>query len=277
MAITDLAQLKPGQVIQRQGPGKTLQGSFVSLTESRDGAIVREVVNLTEPSFVAEAGILKAGAEESLFAQPDSFADSSHADAALAIVKDWTLFKEEPGRQADILAFVRAAYSPGQLVALKKTGTLATLFIPLQQRFKIGKFREKVDWDAVGVSRFKALLDGLEDEAHITYIAFIPKDSSGAPRFYSIGTKPHLETITNLKREPFGFRANLGGHIKIVSPIGATPRRFVVDAGSNDLGSGMHTALATAEMVTDALTKVYPGAEYTPLAGRGAHGLQQSY
>ena len=275
--ISSLADLEAGVVVRRSAPDRIQQGGFRGLTDSGDGAIIAEVVSFHTPGFLAEAGIVKPGPDDSLFVLSDSFTGKDASSPALLIVREWVLFRERTDLQTAMLDFVRTSYSPRHLQYLKANDLLAHLFVPIQQRFKIGKFEEKVDWEAVAAVRFAEHLDSLEDGAHITYVAFIPKDTSGMPRFYSVGTKPHLETVARLKREPFAFPPNHGGHIKVVSEPGQTPRRFVVDAGSNDLGSGMHTALAVAQFVTEALDQVYPGAEYTPLPGRGAHGLQQSY
>ncbi len=275
--IEVVTALVAGQVLRRISPDRVIQGGVRGLTEAGDGAIVAEVVNLHTPSFVAEAGIVRPGSEDRLFVLEDSFSGRTEDAPALQIVREWVLFREHRSLQSAILDFVRTSYSPRHLLHLKRNELLAQLFVPVQERFKIGKFQETVDWEAVGAKRFLDLLNSLDDGKHITYVAFIPKETSGQPRFYSIGTKPHLETLASLKREPFAFRPNHGGHIKIVSAQGEEPRRFVVDAGSNDLGSGMHTALAVANLVTEALREAYPGPEYTPLAGRGAHGLHQSY
>ncbi len=126
------------------------------------------------------------------------------------------------------------------------------------------------------VERFGEALRSLFGGKHMTYVAFIPREGSSDPMFYTIGTKPHLETMKQLEREPFGFRPNNGGHIKCVDEGEGKPV-LLVDAGSNDLGAGMHTPLAIAELVVEALKKLYPDLEYRPMAGRGAFGLQQSY
>lgn len=274
--VSDLTNIAPGTILRRTAPDRTQQGGFRGLNETGDAAIVAEVVTMHTPGFVAEVGLVRPGPEDKLHVLTDTFG-SGDDQQALLVLQEWVLFREHASLQADMLQFMRTSYSPRQILFLKTRDLLAHLFVPLQQRFKIGKFKEKVDWVAVAAERFKQHLDTLEDGAHITYVAFIPKDTSGLPRFYSVGTKPHLETLARLKREPFGFPPNHGGHIKVVSEVGETPRRFVVDAGSNDLGSGSYTALAVAQFVTDALAQIYPGAEYVPLAGRGAHGLHQSY
>ncbi len=273
----DISTLEPGVIIRRQSDGKIQQGGFVKLTDEKDGVILINVVDLENDAFAAEGGIIRPGEGDELFRHVSRFGESSSTDAARAVLTGWSVYGKHPNLQGEMMEFMESAYSPEHVLDLKKTDELARLFVPLQQKFKIGKFTEKTDWNKVRFERFKTQLAEMEDGKHMTYVAFIPREGSHQPMFYSIGTKPHLETMTRLKDEGFAFRPNNGGHIKVISAQNETPKRFLVDAGSNDLGSGVHTSLAVAEMITEALKKVYPENEYEPMAGRGAFGIQQSY
>jgi len=277
LEVEDIQSLQPGMIVHRENEQKKQQGHFVKLTDEKDGLIVLNVIDLNAPSLVAEAGIIRPEPGDKIFRHASRFGESPQTDAARRIITEWTLFRNHPEIRNEIVEFTEMTFSPEQVTHLKKREELKQVFIPVQERFQIGKFQKKIDWNEVRRTRFKELVDSLGDGKHITYIAFVPRETNHEPLFYSIGTKPHIETLTNLKREPFAFQPTNGGHIKIISGLEETPRRFLVDAGSNDLGSGVHTSLAIAELVTTALKKILPENEFVPVAGRGAHGLHQSY
>lgn len=274
--ITDFSLLKTGDIIRRNGNGKDQQGVFVR-QEDATTLLVADVIDLNGPSFIAEGGRLRVGDGERLYRYRSTFLNSSNADTARKIVQAWTLFREYPELQTKIAGFIESVYSPEQIVDLKNLENLRVLFVPTQEYFKIGKFKEKTDWNRVRDDLFRSALEALADGKHLTYIAFIPTDGSHKPLFFTIGTKPHIETLKVLGRQPYYFKPTHGGHLKIVSGRDEPKKRFVVDAGSNDLGVGVRTSLATAQMITDALGQLFPEYEFTPLPGRDAYGVQQSY
>ncbi len=276
--VSDLSTIEKGSVVRRQGNGKNQQGHYVRPADEGEGLIVAEVLDLSTGEYIAEAGILRPTDGDTFYVHQSRFGqDAEKTQSALEVVKSWSLFEKSPALHQDILAFVQAAFSPEQVLAWKRNDELKNLFVPIQQKFKIGRFEEKIDYDKVREERFGEQLVALHSGKHMTYVAFIPREGSHKPMFYSIGTKPHLETLKNLEREPFAFRPNHGGHIKCVIEEAGEQKQFLVDAGSNDLGAGMHTSVAIAEMVVEALLELYPDHAYKPLPGREAFGLQQSY
>jgi hypothetical protein len=152
---------------------------------------------------------------------------------------------------------------------------LDAVFIPLQQKMKIGRYVESVNQDLVRKKRFGDQLGGMKAGDHITYLALIPQTSSYAPKFYSIGTKPHEEIQHSLRAEAFNFKPTHGGHIKAVK--GEKGLIYHVDAGSNFIGKGIKTRLETAGAVAKALKREYGAYTFVPLEGRGAFGSDQSY
>ena len=273
--VKDIKSLSPGDIIRRIGNDKVQQGGFVKLTDEADGVILVNVLDLVAPGYAAEFGAVRTGSGDKLYRHTSSFKDSG-VDSARNVLTNWTLYREHPEIHSEMLEMLESAYSPEHILELKADEQLTHLFIPMQQKFQIGKFKEKVDWDKVRTEQFRERIGALHEGKHITYVAFIPRDTNHMPMFFSNGTKPHLETVTILHREPFSFKPNQGGHMKRVSAEGEKPK-FVVDAGSNDLGSGIHTSVAIAELVTDNLSRLYPEFEYVPLPGRDAYGVQQSY
>lgn len=273
--IQNPSELTLGTIVRRVGSGKDQQGVFVKM--DTDGSlVVADVVDLSSGNYVAEGGKLRPGESDELFRAADNFKDSAKADSARKVIQGWSLIKEHPELEAEIMQFIENAYFPSQILEYKRNDDLKKVFVPVQEKFKIGKFKEKPDWNKVRDERFKALLDSLADGKHLTYVAFIPSGTSNEPLFFSIGTKPHLETIKNLEREAFYFKPTHGGHIKIVSAENE-PKKFVIDAGSNEIGYGVKTSISTAEIVAEAFSEKYPDYEFVPLPGREAYGVQQSY
>ncbi len=274
--ITEFTTVLPGTMIRRLGTGKTHQGSFAGVAPDAAGVILADVIDLENRAYLAESGLVRFAPTERFFGTQTPFHESAAAESALLVVTEWVLFREHPQLQGPILSFVKSVYAPEQIVELKQTDALPALFVPIQQKFKIGRFTEKIDYAAVRRDRFRGQLDDLGSGKHITYVAFIPNDTNHEPLFYSLGTKPHQETTTQLGREMYAFRPTNGGHIKAVFDAEGK-RHFVVDAGSNYLGAGMNTPLAIAENVVEALHRVYTNFDFVAVPGRDAFGVQQSY
>lgn len=272
--VSDLNSLQAGALIRRIGQGKDQQGSVLEVREG--GVVVAEVVDLQSPAFVAEAGRLTPGPGDELFVHTETFKTSGQAEAARRVIEDWVLFKDPSSPHEKIMEFVEKAYSPAQILDFAHHDLLKLVFVPVQQRFKIGRFADKPNPRKERIERFRGMIEALNGGKHLTYLAFIPGEQISEPMFYSIGTKPHRETLKVLERETFGFRPNIGGHIKIISGEGE-PKAYIVDAGSNEFSVGVRTPLSEAEKVADAMKKVYPEYEFKPVPGRDAYGVQQSY
>lgn len=274
--IDDHASVQMGAILRRKNNSKDQQGRIIKPTDENDGWILAEVLDMQAGEFLTEVGAIRVESGDEVFVAEHTFADDDSSKQALEILTGWTLYRENPALQNDMLEFLHTSFMPAQILEWKRKDDLKRLFVPIQQRFLIGRFQEKIDYNKVRDERFREQLATLSDGKHMTYVAFIPRDTIHQAMFYSIGTKPHLETKKNIEREPFAFRPNHGGHIMCtVDEEGQST--ILVDAGSNDLGAGMHTSLAIAEMVAEGLKSLFPEFEYRPLAGRGAFGLQQSY
>lgn len=270
------ADLKEGDVIRRVNASKDHQGRFVKVSDD-GGLMIVDVINLKDQEFVAEAGVIRPEPGDTLLKHKSRFGESEKTEAAMEIIQNWPLYRDTPDKQTQILEFITNSYSPEEILSMKKKDALRGLFVPIQQKFEIGRFAPKINWEKVCFERFQEALASLYDGKHITYVAFIPTDNNHDPKFFTIGTKPHVETVKQLEREMFGFKPTTGGHIKITSAQDETPKKFIVDAGSNEYGGGVKASISTAESVTDALEELYPEFEFTPVKGRDAYGIQQSY
>lgn len=267
--------VQPGQLILRIHPDKVQQGRVAAL---EDGSIVLEnVIDLKGPGFLADLARLKPTSEDHLYIFPKTFADSDHAEEALKIVTQWPLFKNSSNLQEQIQQFVENSYTPEQILFMSANDRLRELFIPLQQRFKIGKFDPAQDPNIMVYKKFKEMIDGLASGKYLYYVAFIPKESVAKARFYSIGIKIHQDTIKHLNKEIFAFRPNHGGHIMAMNGIDEPVRKYAVDAGSNDLGMGTKTSIETAQIICRELSELFPDYEFVAFPGQDAYGLQQGY
>lgn len=267
-------QMGAGTVVRRINSEKDQQGAFMRYDDG--GALVLvNVVDMKNQAFAAEAGVLRCEKTDKLYRFTTGFANSPKSADAMDILTEWALYKKHPELQDAMKQFFTTAFVPEQILHLKKNDSLKSIFVPIQQKFKIGKFVEVVDWDKLRDERFLSQLYKLEPGDHLTYVALVPQISSYKPMFYSIGTKPHQTTAESLKSEPFTFKPTHGGHIKCMENEEGVV--ILVDAGSDFLGKGLKTPLRDAELVVKALKKLYPGFYYKPLEGRGAFGSEQSY
>ncbi|MBP7736303.1 MAG: hypothetical protein KA369_10065 [Spirochaetes bacterium] len=273
--LTESTKLEPGTVIRRIGNGKDQQGSFLEFDDEGNYILIN-IIDMKSGTLAASEGVLKPKEGDALYYYSSSFATSPDAAKALRIIKEWPLFKDNAKLQQQILSFATLSYVPEQIIEMSKNDTLTHLFIPIQERFRIGRFHERRNPERLCNETFLQWLQTLQRGNHITYLALIMQQKHHIPRFYSIGTRPHEETAKLLMDEPFNFSPTNGGHIKAMG-LKDGKKHFIVDAGSTYFGRGVKTPLHVSESVVAGLKKVYPDFEFTPLAGRGAFGTQQSY
>ena len=267
--------LEQGTIIQRIGVEKHQQGCFFQRDEDK-GLILINILDMIEGSLYALKGVLKPLAEDKIYYYPTTFKNSAVAEKALAVVKEWALYKKHADLQSQIINFVSITYAPEQILDFKKKDALQFLFVPIQQMFRIGRFKERRDPERVCADSFALWLESLKNGNHITYIALVMQQKSYRAKFYSAGTKPHESTVEQLRGEIFNFNPTHGGHIK-ADGLKNGKKHFIVDAGSNYLGRGVKTPLHISKHVVESLKKLYPDFEFTAMEGRGAFGTEQSY
>lgn len=273
--LHNTASLSLGTLVRRVNESKDQQGGFIK-TDEEGNLILINVINLLKGELLANEGILRPEPGDQIYFSTSSFKKNPRAEEALQIVKEWPLYKENPSMQSSILQFVIIAFVPEQILRWKREDRLAMLFVPIQQKFRIGRFKERRNPDRVCREQFKMWLDSLQEGDHLTYVALVIDKKSDVPKFFSIGTKPHVVTESTLMGIDFNFKPNHGGHLKAAGSVNGK-KHFLVDAGSDHLGRGIKTALKDAEKIVRALRSLYPEYEYTPLEGRGAFGHEQSF
>ncbi|HOD15738.1 MAG TPA: hypothetical protein PK307_12955 [Spirochaetota bacterium] len=273
--LTGKKKLTQGVIVRRTGNGKDQQGSF--LEYDRDGNIILiNIIDLATGTLISSMGVLKPRPGDQIYYSTSSFETSPAAKKALALVREWSLFQKHARIQEQIIDFIGLSYVPEQVLKLAETNSLNFLFVPVQQKFRIGRFTERRSLERVCNDIFLQKLQVLHQGNHITYLALVLHQKHYIPRFYSAGTKPHDETTTLLKDEEFNFHPSHGGHMKVDGTRDGK-KHFLVDAGSNVYGRGVKTPLHVSEQVVEGLKKVFPEFEYTAMAGRGAFGTEQSY
>lgn len=273
--ITGKKKLMQGTIIRRIGDGKNQQGSL--LEYDQDGnMILINIIDLDTGTLASSMGVLKPRPGDQIYYSESSFETSPAAKKALTIVREWSLFQKYARIQERIIEFIGQSYAPEQILELAEAQLLNVLFVPVQQKFRIGRFTERRSPERVCNDLFLQRLQMLHQGNHITYLALVLHQKHYIPRFYSAGTKPHDETTSLLKDEEFNFHPTHGGHMKVEGTRDGK-KHFLVDAGSNVYGRGVKTPLHVSEQVVEGLKKVFPDFEYTPMAGRGAFGTEQSY
>lgn len=273
--LEDPAKLQLGTIIRRLSDAKYQQGGFVK-TDEEGNLILINVIDLFKGELLANEGILRPEPSDQLYYSTSSFKNHPKADEALQIIKDWPLYRENISLQSSILQFTIITFVPEQILRWKKEDRLSMLFVPIQQKFRIGRFKERRNPDRVCKEQFKMWLDSLHDGDHITYVALVTDKKSDVPKYFSLGTKPHMVTESALMGIAYNFKPNHGGHIKASGKSNGR-KHFLVDAGSDHLGRGIKTAIKDAEKVVKGLKMLYPEYEFTPLEGRGAFGHEQSF
>lgn len=274
--VDDFTKLLLGTIIRHVDNNKDYQCVFIRYQETGNANVINVINNLINGTLVASEQTIVFSPNNTFYRSKSSFKNNPNSEKALKIVKNWSLFKENPPLQSSILQFVVVSYFPEQVLHWQRTEQLNLLFVPIQQKFRIGRFKERRNPDRVCKERFKMWLDSLEDGHHITYVAIVSDKQSDIPKFFSCGTKPHVVTESVLMEMAFNFKPNYGGHIKAHGKLNGK-KHFLVDAGSEHLGRGIKTALKDAEKIANALKLCYPEYEYTPLPGRGAFGHGQSF
>jgi hypothetical protein len=268
-------KLEPGTIIRRIGNGKDQQGCFLEYDEDNN-LILANILDMTMGSLIALTGVLKPQDGDKLFYYSSSFSNNPASKNALKIIKDSPIFKKYAELQDQIINFITVSYVPEQIIDMSQKETMSFLFVPVQQKFRIGRFNERRNPARVCNEAFLLWLESLQKGSHITYLALIMEQKHHIPRFYSAGTKPHEETAKLLMDETFNFHPTHGGHIKAIG-FENGKKNFLVDAGSNYLGRGIKTPLYVSTTVTDALKKIFMEFEFIPVEGRGAFGSEQSY
>ncbi len=275
MLINDINSIKPGTVIRRIGSGKDQQGLFTQF-DDKQGLILLNVVDMKDICFAAEAGILRPTKDDQLYEYSSGFQADIDSFNALEIIQEWPLFAKCPEFQNAIIEFIKTVYVPKQIITYKKNNMMQYVFIPVQQKFKIGRFVETIDWNKYRVDKFREYLNDLQDGEHMTYIALVPQIKTYTPMFYSIGTKPHQTTHHSLKSEAFNFKPTHGGHIKAAGVKNGV-KQLLVDAGSNYIGKGVNSPISIAKDVAKAMKKIYKDFDFIAVEGRSAYGTEQSY
>lgn len=267
--------LEKGDIIRRVSRTKDQQGIFVTHDES-NGLVLVNVIDMKGIKYEADAGILYPKKNDRLYVYNHSFGRNAISNSAREVLHRWPLYKKNPDLQNAMKTFMESSFSPEQILLLEKTNSLNSLFVPLQQKLKIGRFKVKLTRKQERNQKFKYHLEQLKKGEHITYVAFIPQSCTSDPLFYSLGTQPHESTAICLKSESFNFKPTMGGHIKCVE-IDGDEKKFIVDAGSNFLGKGILAKVSTARLVSRALKQVFKEYSFSPVAGRDAFDTSQSY
>lgn len=259
--------LEPGTIIRRIGSGKDQQGSFLEFDQDYN-MILANIIDMQSGHLVASEAVLKPQQNDKLYYYSSSFSKSPASEKARKIIADWPLFKKHVELQDKIMNFISLTYAPEQIIEMSKADSLHLLFIPVQQKFRIGRFNERRNSGRICNDVFLLWLESTTDK-HITYLARIVQQKDQASLFYSAGTKTHEKTAAQLQTEIFKFDPTHGGHIKPAGFKGGK-RHFLVDAGSKYMGLGIKTPLHVSEFVADSLRETYQEFEFTPIEGQGA-------
>ncbi|MBN1501355.1 MAG: hypothetical protein JW982_14440 [Spirochaetes bacterium] len=287
MLITNLKQqnfvrkVESGQIIPdnsyilRINKNTAQLGSFRSYHDENT-VILRNVIDLINNEYITDEGILRSDKSDELFLIESCYAKNIQTDKALNMIYNWALFAKYKSYQPGILNFVKTTFSPEFILWAKKEGYLSCIFIPIQQKFKIGRFSQNSRWEDINKIDFKTKLETLTENDYLTYIGYLPQHIIEDPMFYSTGKISHIETDLRLKKAPFLYNSNCGGNIKFLNEK-RNARYFLVDAGASYKGKGVNATKEHACDVIAHLKKMYPEFYFLPASGRDALGVNCTF
>lgn len=241
-----------------------------------ESLVLKNVINASNNSFFAEEGILKISSTDELYIINSFYNNNPESKKALHLITNWALYVKHANIQKNILSFVKETFPPALINFMKENGELNRIFIPIQQKFKIGKFAPKKNWDLINRKEFKSSLENLLHNDYVTYMGHIPRHGFEKPMFFTTGKISHLETDIRLKDKPYQFSTNCGGNIKFIEEKD-NKKYFLVDAGASYKGPGVNATKDDALEVIDYLKKLYPEFHFVPTNGRNAIGTQYSF
>lgn len=267
--------LDKGTIVRQIGKKNDHQGSFDHYDDN-GSMILLNVLDMKTASYAVDAGILKEKKNEDVFKYKGKFDSSPAAFYAIELVKNWTLYQKHPELQNNILNFVKSSFVPELIKYWRQTDQLYRLFVPIQQKFEIGRFKKTKNWDDFLKDIFKSRLDLLTTGEHITYLANIPNLKIFKNQFYSIGKESHVDTDKQLQKEPFIFCATHAGHIKVIDN-NSDKKHFIVDVGSSYKGQSINAPISFVKPVASALQKEFPNFKFTAVPGREAYGYVSNF
>lgn len=261
--------------IIRVSGNKIQIGTAASYFEE-DSLILKNVINIKNNEYFAEEGILKLSGEDKIYIIDSFYNGDTDSKKALHIITNWALYVKNTSLQKKIITFVKETFAPKFVLYLKDQGELNRIFIPIQQKFQIGKFSPNINWEESNLIDFKNNLETLLANDYVTYMGHIPKHGFEKPMFFSTGKISHLETDMRLKDKPYLYNTNCGGNIKFLEEKD-NRKFFLVDAGASYKGPGVNATEEDALEVINNLKKLYPEFCFIPTSGRNAIGTQYSF
>ncbi|MFW6364957.1 MAG: hypothetical protein ACOC2H_00625 [Spirochaetota bacterium] len=242
-----------------------------------DGCLLlSNVIELKSNLFIASDGVVRPERFGELYLMDSFYCEDIYSEQALDTVINWSLFQNTPRMQRRMLSFVKEAFAPMYVLYLKRTDQMHRLFVPVQQRFRIGRYALKPRWEDANLAKFKTQLETLVREKHITYVGHLPESLTDTPVFFTAGNYSHLETDRIFHDEPCLYRANCGGNIKLARED-ESAKCFVVDAGASYKGNGVNASREEASVVAGYLKELFPDYVFVPASGRGAVGTGYSF
>ncbi len=255
---------------------KTAQIGFFKKYHDEKTIILKNVIDIHKNEYFAEEGILQLNGEDEIYLIDSFYGKDIFTEKALNLITNWALFSKYINYQPSIINFVRTSFAPKLILWMKEEGLLSCVFIPIQQKFRIGRFAEKNKWEDVNRNSFKSKLDTLSENDYLTYIGYLPQHIIEAPMFFSTGKISHIETDLRLKKEPFLYNSNCGGNIKFLNQK-RDSKYFLVDAGASYKGQGVNATKEDACDVIAHLKKMYPEYNFLPASGRNALGANCTF
>lgn len=268
-----IADFKAGEVLIKVYKDTICMGRVISADNEK--IVLESIIDLNAATMIAEQGFMKILENESYYSVDTDFSFDECKDA-LSAIETSALYTANPAKKKEIVSFTASVFPPRFILFLKKKNMLSTIFVPAQQKLRIGKYTGLEKWEDVNKTRFRSMLEELCENEYITYMACLPEGRSKKALFFTSGTETHVETDKKLKKELPSCQTNCGGNIKLYRKDGET-KYYIVDAGSNFKGHGVDASIEEASSVSSYLKNLFPDFKFIPAHGRGGVGSKSSF
>ena len=180
-----IADFKAGEVLIKVYKDTICMGRVISADNEK--IVLESIIDLNAATMIAEQGFMKILDNESYFSVDTDFSFDECKDA-LSVIETSALYTANPAKRKDIVSFTASVFPPRFILFLKKKNMLSTIFVPAQQKLRIGKYTGLEKWEDVNKNRFRNMLEELCENEYIKNMACLPEGRSKRDLLFTSGT-----------------------------------------------------------------------------------------
>ena len=135
---------KQGEIFLKAYNNTLCMGKVISANS--DIMQMENIIDLNASSLIAEKGFLKILGKDNYFEISTDFS-FEECQEALSIIQSSALYTMNSVHRNDILSFTASLFPPKFIIFLRKHNLMSILFIPVQQKLRIGKYAGIDKWE----------------------------------------------------------------------------------------------------------------------------------